>query len=360
MYHSPRPSNEPPLGQLLKLYRNECRLTQRQLAEAAGVSLGTLRDVEQGRTSDPRWGALESIAAALGLNQHQRAMLVQASRTTSHFSAAAATKDPDVSGPSASGVHIKILGPLRVSLDGTTVALGSQRQRAVLAVLALFYNLGVHRDEIIDVLWSARPPSSAVTQVQGYVHRLRRLLTPRSKGGEELIITTGASYRLQVSTLYLDIATFQRLTDRADHAAVHGMTRNACRLYEQALALWQGDVIADIELLREHRAAAEWAHRYSDVIMRFGELALRADTPHRALPWLRRLSARENLNEAAAARLMEILAMTGQQAAALDVFAQLRCRLKEELGIDPSPQLAEAYLRVLRQDGVVTGRTSSG
>ncbi len=78
--------------------------------------------------------------------------------------------------------------------------------------------------------------------------------------------------------------------------------------------------------------------------------AARAGTHARVLPHLRDLCAREPLNEQAHAWLMTVLAVTGQQAAALEVFASLRHRLDAELGIAPSPLLTETHAQVLRQE----------
>ena len=69
----------------------------------------------------------------------------------------------------------------------------------------------------------------------------------------------------------------------------------------------------------------------------------------RALPHLRELCATDALNEPAHAYLMTTLAATGQQAAALRVFTDVRRRLDTELGISPSPILTQAHARILRQ-----------
>jgi transcriptional regulator with XRE-family HTH domain len=53
-------------------------LTQRELADAAGMSIGALRDLEQGRTRCPRWGAVAAFAAALDMDRNQRAELASA------------------------------------------------------------------------------------------------------------------------------------------------------------------------------------------------------------------------------------------------------------------------------------------
>ena len=66
------------MGSVLRRYREERRLTQRELAAAAGLSLGALRDLEQGRTQSPRWDTAERLATALGLGPGQRAELTRA------------------------------------------------------------------------------------------------------------------------------------------------------------------------------------------------------------------------------------------------------------------------------------------
>jgi DNA-binding SARP family transcriptional activator len=47
---------------------------------------------------------------------------------------------------------------------------------------------------------------------------------------------------------------------------------------------------------------------------------------------------------------MRALAATGQQAAALDVYQQVRFRLTDELGLEPGPELAAAQQAVLRRE----------
>lgn len=326
------------MGALIKRYREEQRVTQLELAEAAGMSVGALRDLEQGRTRSPRWGTLEELAAVLGLGQAQRAELTRAWQLTGGGSRGRPGRRPR-------GVRIDILGPLTAWRDGTRLALGSARQRAVLGLLALHAGAGVHRDGIIDVLWGVRPPASAVAEVQGYVSRLRKLF-----GDGGAVSTSGACYRLATGTGQLDLATFRLLAAQARDAVAGPDPSAGCDLYEQALGLWRGDVLADVDLVRDHPAAVEAACLRADAVLGYAGAAVLTGAPARALPWLRELCGRERLNERAHASLMIALAAVGQQAAALGVFADLRHRLDAELGIPPSPVLADAHLRVLKRD----------
>jgi hypothetical protein len=147
----------------------------------------------------------------------------------------------------------------------------------------------------------------------------------------------------------VDLAEFAQLSRRADTAADQGERRLACALYERSLSLWRDDVLADVDLMRGYPMAAEAARRRSAVVLRFARAAGTGTWQERVLPHLRALCASEPFNEQAQAQLMTTLAATGQQAAAVELYAQVRQRLDRELGVRPGPQLAAAHLRVLRQ-----------
>jgi DNA-binding SARP family transcriptional activator/DNA-binding Xre family transcriptional regulator len=331
-------SMKPPasLGALIKRYREDRQVTQRELAAAAGMSVGALRDLEQGRTRSPRRGTLEELAAMLGLGETQRSELVQAWQLTAHTT-------PQRPTGRMSGFRIDVLGPLAAWRDGTRLYLGSGRQRAMLGLLALHVGAAVHRDGIIDTLWAERPPASAVAEVQSYVSGLRKLF-----GDGEVVASSGACYRLAVGTGQVDLAAFRLLAGQAHDAATGPHPVVGCDLYERALSLWRGDILADVDLVRGHPAAVEATSLRADAVLGYAEAAALAGTPARALPRLRGLCARDPLNEPAHACLMIALAATGRQAAALHLFEDLRRRLDAELGIPPSHVLAEAHLKVLR------------
>src|SRR5262252_2520894 len=171
------------LAALVRNYRRAAGLTQGQLAESSGVSRAAIRDLEQGRTRRPRAGSLNRLADALGLEAAQARELATLARESNRPVAGA----PGGAGPdgTAGGLRLQALGPLAAWRDGARLALGGPRQQAVLGLLALAPGSLVHRSAIIDVLWPAGPPATAVSAVQSHISRLRGLLDhpPRSDGG---------------------------------------------------------------------------------------------------------------------------------------------------------------------------------
>ena len=75
-------------------------------------------------------------------------------------------------------LEFRVLGPLQVASNGTSLPLGGTKQRAVLALLLLRANEVVPLDRLIDELWGESPPDSAANIVQGYVSHLRKALEP--------------------------------------------------------------------------------------------------------------------------------------------------------------------------------------
>ena len=69
-----------------------------------------------------------------------------------------------------------ILGPLAVWKDGRELGLGGVKQRSVLCVLLLRANEPVAVTTIVDELWGAEPPPTAVKAVQVHVFHLRKVL----------------------------------------------------------------------------------------------------------------------------------------------------------------------------------------
>ena len=85
------------------------------------------------------------------------------------------------------GFRVEVLGPVEAWVDGRQVALGGQRPRALLAVLALMRGRVVSSERLIDELWGEDPPARARDSLQVHVSRLRKAFTDagwdgRSKG----------------------------------------------------------------------------------------------------------------------------------------------------------------------------------
>ncbi len=231
--------------------------------------------------------------------------------------------------------------------DGLTVQLGSAKQQAILAVLLLHANEVVTRERLIDELWGERPPATAVKSVQVYVSQLRKQL-PRDRS---TITTHGDGYRVELLPDELDAIRFEGMVAAARARAAAGAADEACRLFEQALALWRGRALAglsfesyastDVERLEELRVAA---------VMDRIDCELALGRHDRVIGELEQLVAEHPLHERLSLQLMLALYRAGRQADALHVYRRTRETLVSELAIEPGKPLRDLEAAILRQE----------
>jgi len=236
-------------------------------------------------------------------------------------------------------VRIGVLGPVEGWEDGRELPLGSGRQRALFVLLLLHAGEVVSKDRLIDGLWGERPPRSAAKVLQGYVSELRRTLPA------EAIVTRGSGYLLRA--VETDAADFERLLEDARGQ----QPREAALTLRGALALWRGRALADVEY--ESWAQAEVARLEALRLLALEE-RIEADLgvgeDRRVVPELEALVAEHPLRERLRAQLMLALYRAGRQPEALEVYADARSRLVDELGVEPGKALRELQQAILRQD----------
>src|SRR5215211_4271202 len=238
----------------------------------------------------------------------------------------------------------RLLGPLEVVHRGEAVPTGGQRKRALLARLLLEANRTVSVDALVDALWGEDVPSTAVKMVHIYVSQLRKVLPIGA------LQTRPPGYRLEVAPEAVDLLRFERLRKEGREALADGDAATAAERLTAACALWRGPALGEFS---EPFAAAAAAHldelRLLAVEDRIdAELALGR---HRDVgAELRALVASHPLRERPRRQLMLALYRQGRHAEALAAFQELRAVLRDELGIDPSADLAGLQYRILNQD----------
>jgi DNA-binding SARP family transcriptional activator/tetratricopeptide (TPR) repeat protein len=241
---------------------------------------------------------------------------------------------------------LRVLGPVELVADGSLVPIGHVKQRSVLAALVIEANRVVPTEQLIDHVWADEPPRRVRNVLSGYAARLRAAVTTHlADHGAQLLWRSGG-YSLEIDPELIDLWRFRRLVDRA-RAAGDG---ERFALFGEALALWRGQALGGTDgawalgmraTLEEEQVTAEIA--YAQESLRLGSHEL-------LLERLCGLSSRHPLNEAIAGQLMLALHRSGRDGDALRVHARIRARLRDDLGTDPGPALAEIHRRILTVD----------
>lgn len=241
---------------------------------------------------------------------------------------------------------IALFGPVALSVDGEPVPLGGPMCRAVLAYLAVHRAEPVPVERMLADLWGPDATDGARHSLQTYVSTLRRLLAPV----ESCAITLGsAGYRLEFHASALDLHRFERAAARAlEHRDATGAG--------EALAMWRAEPLEDLPeatwarplltALQETRRRVALLHldallaagQDDQVLQEIGEHLHAA--PYDEGLWARRLLA---------------FYRSGRQADALAAYQHIEHALREELGLDPGPELSGLRRRILLHDPGLAG-----
>ncbi|MEU4806299.1 AfsR/SARP family transcriptional regulator [Actinosynnema sp. NPDC023587] len=245
-----------------------------------------------------------------------------------------------------------MLGTFEVWSGAERIAVDSPRHRRVLSALVLAPRTVVPISRLVDAVWAERPPATAGKQVQNCVSALRERL-----GGSGSITTDGPGYRLAVADEQVDWLRFRQGVDAARALAAGGRLTDAVDAVKAALSLWRGPaldamgspaLVARAALLDDQRLdAVELCAQWQLTLGHFWDV----------VDELSACAVENPLREWVHAYLMLALDRRGRKADALALFAVLRERLADELGVDPSPETQQAYLTVLR-DGPSDDRTA--
>lgn len=257
-------------------------------------------------------------------------------------------------------LHLRLLGPVEVVTDGAPVALGRPQLRAVLAILAVEAGRPVSTRTLVGRVWDESPPKGAEAILYSHITRIRRALDAHSPS---TLIRRPAGYVLDIDRDHVDLHRFRRLA--AEAANTRLPVDDQRDLLRQALALWRGTPLADIQGQWAARQRVSWRQQRLDTAVAWAQAELRLGGGAEVIGAIRDLHTEYPLVEPLAAALMRALAAAGRTPEALECYQAVRERLADELGTEPGPALHSTYVTVLRgevaapeppTDGVVRPR----
>ena len=256
-------------------------------------------------------------------------------------------------------MRFRLLGPLEVRAGEEWRGIGAPKWRSVLAALLINAGQIVPADVLINEVWRDAPPAKAGNLISIYVLRLRRLM---GDADSTLLVTRAPGYQLRIAAGDSDAQLFETLVDEGRRALAAGDPATAASQLAEALALWRGSPLADVPATPLVETAAE---RLEDLRLDAAELRVTAELDcgnhAQVIPELRRLLADHSLREGLWLLLMRALDGAGRHAEALDAYGQARTAISEELGVDPGPELRQAYASMLAKDtGDAPGSISAG
>lgn len=239
---------------------------------------------------------------------------------------------------SACELHITILGPFGVVVNGTERPIGSRKCRSLLAELALRRGQPIAREDVVERLWPESGDAHARDSLRHALWRLRAELGPagpivRSQGGQiTLDVTADVDARR-----FEQLAVSDRPTD-----------------LEMSLSLYRGDLCRELdgpeseaERERLRLLLVRGGTRLIDHYLEQGDGAEAARTARQILHY-------DPYREETHRQLLTALAASGDRAAMSAHYRWLAELLDRELGVAPNSETRNLFLRLMQGERPAT------
>ena len=246
-----------------------------------------------------------------------------------------------------SRITFRLLGMLEVRVGDTEVSLPQGKLRVLLASLLISANRLVSHTELAERLWEDDQPAGPKATIATYVMRLRRALG-REETGRTPIRAHAQGYLIDVEPGQLDLLVFSELVEAA---RVAEDLEVELRLLKEALELWRGTPLADIDsrsLREEHSTRLE--EQRLRVIERRIDVELALGNHAEVVGELAALTTGHPRRQRFCSQAMLALHRCGRQADALAAYAQLRSTLVEGLGLEPTADVRRLQEQILAED----------
>lgn len=229
--------------------------------------------------------------------------------------------------PASGAFGLCLLGPFSLTgPGGEAIEIGSKKNRLLLAMLASAPGRSMSRDALAGVLWAGHSDEQAMNSLRQALAVLRKEL--KGQDGAFFAGLDGA-VALHPNRVAFDTDLFLKDAELATRASL-----------ERAIALWRGPFLADVSAPEpeiEQWLSERREHFNSRYIEAMDRLAPLLDGAAR-INMARRLVQTDTLREGSHRQLMEAYLASGEKAQALRHYDKLRKLLREELGVEPSPE----------------------
>lgn len=240
-------------------------------------------------------------------------------------------------------IQFRLLGPVRAMRVEQDLPVSGSKAHTVIAALLLAQGRVVSDERLSRVLWGDQPPSTMNAQIHTHVSRLRKVLEPDVR-----IARRAPGYALDLGDSQVDTHEYQR-RDRAGRAALAAAQwAQADSHFSAAIDLFEGPVLGNTTESFIGLEATHWEEQRMETILNGFEAKLALGHHHELVPDLAHAVRQRPLCERVRSQYMTALYRCGRQGDALQAFHDVRKRLASELGVDPSPDLAQTYQAVLQ------------
>ncbi|HSB65289.1 MAG TPA: bacterial transcriptional activator domain-containing protein, partial [Anaerolineales bacterium] len=234
-------------------------------------------------------------------------------------------------------LSISALGRSQVKEDGKVVTSPSwanqKRARELFFFLVTHANKAMTKEEIGVILWPESSSEMLKMQFRNTLYFVRYAL------GQEVIISTDRRYAFNLDMDYsYDVQEFEHAITQAAESKI---SDQKVELLQKAMQLYQGEYFPEgdgawVSLERQRLAQM---HEHS--LLELAQLHLERGEPNITLMHCQKILAEDHCLESAHRLAMQAFAALGNRSGVVHQYEQCSQFLRDELGLEPSPETTQ-------------------
>ncbi len=249
--------------------------------------------------------------------------------------------------------RVRLFGGLEVKLAGRALRerdWKKRKARLLFAMLVARRGQEVPRDHVLEYLWPELSEDRARNNFYVAWSAMKAALMGSAQRAETCpyLENKGGRLRIVTNAVRSDLDDLDETLLEARAAEEAGDIDQALEAYVRISGIYRGEVLCGdvyddwFAGLRE-----KYRHEFVGAMQRAAELLLERDDPCEAQVYVRRALQVDPMREDLYQLAMRCGIAAGQRSSAIEAFLQLRERLSEDLGLDPSAESFELYQEIL-------------
>jgi LuxR family transcriptional regulator, maltose regulon positive regulatory protein len=250
--------------------------------------------------------------------------------------------------PHLTDLTIKVLGQVDIFRDASKPfapdAWTTRRSRDIFCYIATRKNRRVAKDILIEEFWGDEDLATVEKNFHPTISHIRKALNSRQPLKQNFIVFRDGSYQLNPEFTYsIDSEDFIAAITAAEHAKREQDAESLRKNLETALSLYRGDFMEG--------SYEDWAekqrHFYREQLTRvlngLAKLSVSEKRWNDALRYANETLSLDPYREDLHRLVMKVLAAQSKPSAVRKHYDSMRDLLKDELGVDPSPETRRLF-----------------
>lgn len=244
---------------------------------------------------------------------------------------------------------ISFFGGLEIKSQGKKIEKKweTQKAKSLFCYLLVNRNKSFTPDQLMELLWPGKSFSKAQSSLHHALFCVRDIVSSFIEKESPFIEYKDGCYRVSSDyKIWLDSEEFEKLISEARQEEAKGNELSSISKYESAINFYQGDFLPELYELWSEEKRMFYKEQYLRALDKASNFYMKKERFEKVIEYSKKIIAIDEFCEQAYLLAMRSYIALGNRKVAVDLYKQLEKTLKDELNIEPSPEIKQLFYKL--------------